>query len=325
MKLVKFFGFIGLLFVPLTLLGLTAYDWLYRSVFVFIAIILMGLLLIYFALRMYQQNVNSEPWELKKIDWQDFLFAYFAAILTYNLGMSGHISSVEASVIMGLIGATIFKKHDKAIFAGSFLGMASATVFGAWGFVLASLLVAFVFVFTRPLFKGVGGKLGIVAFTGALLSFLLLDLTPSVGITFTLIQGVYLVIASVVGAVLTRVIAKIEGTSVVLASSLVGLIFMTFFDNDSFSLSPYIAICGYGASFVGMSDLKQMKNSYIVGFGGLLFGIIFYLGSNVFGGFGGKLGTTAFIASIITIGIVNRFNQIKSHEKTSIIELNGAK
>ena len=317
MKLIKFFGYFGLLSIALTLLGYTAYDWFNRSLIVFILILVLGIFLIYVVFTMYKDNVNSESWELKKIDWYDFLFAYFAAIFTYNLTMYDQVSSVLSSALVGLVGGTIFKHHDKAIFAGSFLGMATGTVFGAWGFVLASLVMAFVFVFTKPLYKGVGGKLGTIAFSGAIMAFLLTDITPSVGYTFSIIEGLYLVIASVVGAVLTRVISNLKDVSIVQASSVVGLIFVVFFDYETFSLSPYIALCGFGASFVGMTNKDQMKNGLIVGLGGLLFGIIFYLESNLFGGFGGKLGTTAFISSLVVIGIT-RVMQSFSKKKVQI-------
>lgn len=305
MKLVKFIRYFLLLGIALSLLGLTAYDWYSRSITVFILILILGLFLIYVVLSNYKESVNSEPWELKKIDWHDFLFAYFAAIFTYNLTMYDQVSSVLSSALVGLVGGTIFKNHDKAMFAGSFLGMAAGSVFGAWGFVLASLVMAFVFVFTKPIYQGVGGKLGTIAFTGAIISYLITDITPTVGITFSITEGLYLVIASVVGAILTRVISNVKDVTIVQASSVVGLLFVVFFDYETYSLSPYIALCGFGASFVGMSSKHQMKNIFIVGIGGLLFGVLFYLESNLFGGFGGKLGTTAFISSLVVIGLTN--------------------
>jgi len=42
----------------------------------------------------------------------------------------------------------------------------------------------------------------------------------------------------------------------------------------------------------------------------------------VFGGFGGKLGTTAFISSILTIGIITFFYQLKSYNKGPKLNLN---
>lgn len=310
MKLIKFLGFFGLLATALTLLSMTAYDWFDRNLFVFISIVIFGIFIIFVIYKLYQSNVNSEPWELNKIDWHDFLFAYFAAIFTYNLTMYDQVSSVLSSAMVGLIGGTIFKNHDKAIFAGSFLGMAVGTVFGAWGFVLASLMMAFVFVFTKPLYKGVGGKLGTIAFTGAIIAFLLTDITPSVGIAFSVIEGLYLVIASIVGAVLTRIISNIKDVTIVQASSVVGLLFVVFFDYETFSLSPYIALCGFGASFVGMSSKQQIPNIILVGIGGAVFGILFYLESSLFGGFGGKLGTTAFLSSLFIIGLYQIYQLI---------------
>lgn len=320
MKIVKFLSFLGLLIIPMILLIFASIEWFQRSIGVFVILVLIILIFLYFALKTIRDNVNNSSWEIKKDDWADFLFAYFASIFTYNLAMFDHISAVFASALVGLIGASVFKKHEKAIFAGSFLGMAEATVFGAWGFIVAGLVMAIVYVFSKPLFEGVGGKLGTVAFTGAVIAYLLQDLNPLIGIQFTLTEGLYLIIASIAGAVITRLFSRIEGVSVVQASSVVGLFFVILFDYELFSISPYIAIAGFGGSFVGMTSKNHLNKIWMVGTGGLLFGVIYYLSSGVFSGFGGKLGTIAFLSSVITIGLfkmIHRFISGNIHSTDS--------
>lgn len=303
MKLVKFFSFFGLLIFPLILLIYASIEWFHRSIGVFVAIILLAITLIYFVIKKYKINVKNDEWTLNKDDWIDFLFAYFASIMTYNLAMFDQISTVFASALIGLIGASVFKKREKAIFCGSFLGMCDPTVFGAWGFILAGLLMAFVFVFTKPIYQGVGGKLGTVAFSGAIIAYLLLNITPLPAVNFSITEGIYLVIAAIAGAVLTRLLSTVNGVSVVQASSVIGIFFVILFDYEIFSISPYIAIVGFGSSFVGMTSKANLDKVWMVGFGGLLFGIIYYLSADVFMGFGGKLGTIALISSVMTIGL----------------------
>lgn len=291
------------------LLIFASIEWFHRSIGVFVMMVLLILNFLYFALKTIGQNVNNDKWEISKEDWIDFLFAYFASIFTYNLAMFDQISAVFASALVGLVGSSVFKKYEKAIFAGSFLGMAEATIFGAWGFILAALIMAIVYVFSKPLFKGFAGKLGTVAFSGAVIAYFLQDLTPLQGINFSLTEGIYLIIASVAGAIITRVFSQIEGVSVVQASSVVGILFVILFDYEIFSISPYIAIAGFGGSFVGMTDKKHLNKIWMVGTGGLIFGIIYYLSSGVLLGFGGKLGTIAFLSTVITIGFFKLINQ----------------
>ena len=57
------------------------------------------------------------------------------------------------------------------------------------------------------------------------------------------------------------------------------------------------------------TDIKQLNKIWMVGTGGLIFGIIYYLSSGVLLGFGGKLGTIAFLSTVITIGFFKVINQ----------------
>ena len=134
-------------------------------------------------------------------------------------------------------------------------------------------------------------------------------------VSFTLIEGLYLVLASITGAVLTRLISSMNGVSVVQASSVTGLVFVILFDYDIFSISPYIAIAGFGASFVGMSSKDNLSKWWMVGIGGMLFGIIYYLTEDVFMGFGGKLGTIALISSLLTIEMMTLISKTIHNQK----------
>jgi len=287
----------------MTLLILTLIELYSRTLSGFFLMIVIGLLMGYALIKQYRSNVDSAPWALSKQDWFDFLFVYFASIVTYNLHQYGYVSAVLASGLVGLIGAAVFKKHEKAIYAGSFLGMAMIGVFPPWPFIVAGLLSAFIFVYSKPLFKGVGGKLGTIAFAGGILSWLINDLSFTAARIFGFGEGLLLILIAIIAALATRTLSKLKGVSVVLSSAIIGTLLALSFDYLTFGLSPYLAICGFGASFVGMSDDTQLKSLIAVAAGGLVFGLIFIFAAPLFGGSGGKLGTMAFIASLSVIGI----------------------
>jgi len=312
MKLVKLISFFCLLFFPIIFIVMTSIEWLSRSIGVFCLLIIIGLLLVYFALKMIKSQTLKEPMKWSKTDLLDYLFALIASVMTYLFAMLNFVSPVLASASIGLLGSLLLKKHDKAIFAGSFLGMAEAAVFGVGGFLVAALIMSLVFVLTKTLFQGVGGKLGTVAFSGAVLAYFIFDLTPLSSINLSIKDSVFIIIAAIAGAVLTRVLSEYKEIGVVKTSSIIGLIFVIIFDYQNFSISPYIAIVGFGGSFVGMSDKVRMKNRFVVGFGGLIFGVIYYLSLSRFVGFGGKLGTIAFVSSIITIGLFSLLEKRKT-------------
>ena len=310
MRVVKFFGWTALVATAMTLMILTLIELFSRTLSGFFLLIIFGLLMGYALIRQFRSNVDSTAWTLSKQDWLDFLFVYFASIVTYNLHQYGYVSAVLASGLVGVIGAAVFKKHEKAIYAGSFLGMAMIGVFPPWPFIVAGLLSAIIFVYSKPLFKGVGGKLGTIAFAGGILSWLINDLSFTVLRTFDFGEGLILILIAVFAALATRILTKIKGVSVVLSSAIIGILLALSFDYFGFGLSPYLAICGFGASFVGMSDDTQLKSLISVAAGGLIFALIFIFAAPLFGGSGGKLGTMAFIASLTVIGlrmIIERF------------------
>ncbi|MUP47470.1 hypothetical protein E0K83_17140 [Gramella sp. BOM4] len=72
-------------------------------------------------------------------------------------------------------------------------------------------------------------------------------------------------------------------------------------------LHPYLTntipvIC-IGASFVGMASSRVVRKSSTIGVAGLIFSIIFLIGSPFFEGFGGSLGTSAAIALGSVLGL----------------------
>ncbi len=79
------------------------------------------------------------------------------------------VSPVIASCIVGLVGAMIgfgLKNEDLSmvIFAGSFVGMTTVSIASFPIIIIAGLACGLLYWLSLPLFDGVGGKLGALAF-----------------------------------------------------------------------------------------------------------------------------------------------------------------
>lgn len=109
-----------------------------------------------------------------------------------------------------------------------------------------------------------------------------------------------------IGALLTYVVAHDLKQGVVRASAglslMVGLFFYGFPEILPLELTIDIPIVFLGASFVGMTGSKLVKNRLLILIGGLIFSGIYIASSDVFVGYGGKLGTTACISSLMVFG-----------------------
>ena len=95
------------------------------------------------------------------------------------------------------------------------------------------------------------------------------------------------VLAVGAGAPLTRLLAVDLGLGVVVAAALVGLL--------ADRLVPSYAAAVYCGAFVGMASPALFSGLPAVTAAGLLAGVVFVAADRVFDGFGGKLGTTAFV------------------------------
>jgi hypothetical protein len=94
-------------------------------------------------------------------------------------------------------------------------------------------------------------------------------------------------LAVAAGAPVTRWLAVEAGLGVVVASALVGLV-------AGLALPEY-GVPVYCGSFVGMAGTEVLGSYAAVAAAGLAAGAVFVLAAGLFDGFGGKLGTTAFV------------------------------
>jgi hypothetical protein len=303
MKWLTRFGELLLTLTALTFLFIFGQYLFSRSLYGFllwvVVILLFGIALFHLWFR--RTDKRQEKLSLMAL-WEGIALV-IASIATYYLHELSFVSPVLASGIIGLIGGICFKKQAKAIFAGSFVGMASLAVYSLIPLIFASIGAAFLYVLAIHGMKGVGGKLGTIAFFGSIMVWGLFDISfsPVNLIGFNLFPWFGFV--GIIAAISVRVLTKIKGIDVVIGSSLVGVVLGIIFGLIPFGISPYLAICGYGASFVGMSDEKQMPSLLWLGFGGLIFAIIYHSAFPLFNGAGGKLGMMALISTLVTLGI----------------------
>ena len=106
------------------------------------------------------------------------------AVISYYLNNGLHLGPIMAAGLVGTIASVIpefnkrsaYLKHvPPAIYCGAFIGMSSLKVAnGAWFVIAASLFATIGMILSKSLFSGIGGKLGLIAFAGVVLTSLIL-------------------------------------------------------------------------------------------------------------------------------------------------------
>jgi len=115
----------------------------------------------------YTKGDESERWFIKLAD---FFAVVVGAVVTFYLNNHVGLGAVVAAGIVGILGYVVAPKYEVPIYCGSFVGMSSASVYDLEHLLIASVLAGIIFVITKRIFKGVGGKLGTVALIGGVLT-----------------------------------------------------------------------------------------------------------------------------------------------------------
>src|SRR6516162_4897090 len=267
-----------------------------------------------------------------------FLHAMFGCVATSALLVAGvHpvLASSGATVFYLIVGFVLrFKRQQPAaVFCGTFAGMTSFFVFFnkapfSLGFSimvylciaivtgsLYVLIIHFEHKLPKRCFDGYGGRLGAIAFigsgaclitTGLLIRLLSGDFQVVVlkdSATFSAKAPLVMILASALGAFLTRILAKdikstIPGLNVTLSASLcgfVGGIVFLFLP----PLGPIASLYWYAGNFAGMSSTSILDSHPRILLAGAITGV-FLAGLHYYGsGIGGLLGFSAFLAVIV--------------------------
>ena len=113
-----------------------------------------------------------------------------------------------------------------------------------------------------------------------------------------LIKHVYEFLGVLIGGILASIIARDLGLGAVVAASLVAI--------TAHLVVPKYSVPVYCGAFVGMTSKALLFTSTEVAIASVIAGIVFVICSYVFSGFGGKLGTIAFISTVVTSLILGR-------------------
>ena len=277
-----------------------------------------GLILLGLVYGLYEEwrRVSSIPpgtrtWD--RSDLYDFLAVFGGAVVTFFINVELGHGPVSASGIVGILGAAVLKKHAVPIFCGSFVGMASPAVFLSYFCILtAGAVAAAVYILSREVFNGFGGKLGTIAFTGCVSASLItgspLLRLPAPGWDV----GWMIVLYSIAGATVTYTLSIRLENGPVMSSAIVGLMAGLFLPIiHGAEPGNTLAVMVFCSSFAGMSGTDRFRNELPVALSGIFCGLIFIYSTPYLGGAGGKLGTIAFGSVVAMRGLMDILRTLK--------------
>jgi hypothetical protein len=249
---------------------------------------------------LFSDTVDSA--RLTRGDAADALAVTVAGPVTYALSVWLGQGPVVASALVGLLAALTRGEQAAAAYCGSFVGMVSATMFPTVvPVVAASLAASVVYGLGKRVFGGFGGKLGTTAFVGCAVVVLPTGYAYAPASSLALPDAGGAVVAATAGAVAAFLLSVRLAHGAVVGSAAVGLV-AGLLAPPVFgpALGGVLAAAAFAGSFVGMVSETRLPSVPLVGAAGLVSGVVFVGIAPYFGGSGGKLGTVAFTACLLT-------------------------
>lgn len=281
------------------------------NAFIIITMILSGLFLIVQLKKewnLVKCTTKKPVYSLNKANGLTVLALTVGAFVTFHLNHSIGLGGVMASAAVGLIGAWALKPYATAIYCGSFVGMACSQIFSNPLYLfIATLISGLVFVLSKYMFVGFGGKLGFTAFIGTFLASIIFQ--NPLRIVDPLPSSRYLMVFLfvIIAGMATYTLQQSADMDAVSASALIGLIFAVVYPDST----DVVVIAAFCATFTGMSSLNRVKTYSDMFFLSVLTGVMFIAAFSLFDGSGGKLGAIAFLATISGIGMIDFIRAIK--------------
>ena len=229
-----------------------------------------------------------------------------------------HLEPVLAAAVVGVVASspitpTWLRAHAAPVYVGAFAGMTSPLVLAHPLLVAAAGAIAgLLFSVLRSTWLGVGGKLGMLAFTGVTLASLLAHwLGVSAGeaklLELQLPDKLAILVAAPAAAVATYELQQRLGWSPVLASASVTCTFvlaMVFIGAESLYAVAPAAIACFGGSFVAMTgEVHAADRPWLPAVGGVIYGLLQISFEPTLAGIGGDFGATAVVAVLVVIGL----------------------
>jgi hypothetical protein len=311
-----FIGFILLSGIVIFLLTSTVYQaWRSHSLGgIFALVVLIGALItIFYEGRSLIQRIKSPSQTAYSKIIFEFLAVVIGGLLAYIFSLDIGMGPVVAASLVGIISHLVFPDYGVPVYCGAFVGMTSEILlYSHLEVAIASLAAGIVFILTRKVFIGLGGKLGSIALIGtAATGFGLSRAFLSTPISDWRTNGLVILVA-LIAAPLTYFFNRHKNNGPVLASGVVGLasglILPELFPvhGETFAV---VAIC---ASFTGMTSNDRCPNFWHMFTAGLFTGMIFVYSTPLLGGAGGKLGTIAFGSVLSACGYARIIHWIKN-------------
>lgn len=261
------------------------------------------------------------------LDYRDLRNATAAVIvgtiITLGLTVELGVPTVVSASIVGIIAAIFFSSVAVPAYCGAFVGMTAPELIPTyWHALFAGGLASIVYAVSQPVFQGVGGKLGTIAFVGTTLTVVLSDGTFQSGHVPTSTIVILIVIYSIIGAVVTFAIHDYTVADAVFASGIVGLAGGVLLPILYPSTGEMMAASVFAASFAGMSDSARLPALYWLIPVGAIAGLFFVYSLPYIGGSGGKLGTIAFGSVLAVHGFLAVTGKIDINQLTQFPEQN---
>ncbi|OAA31638.1 hypothetical protein AT15_06075 [Kosmotoga arenicorallina S304] len=283
---------------------MTLFSSLAGEFFLFPVLLFLSVLLVFSMQKEFKNELKRLKNSVASNSFPVLLVTVAGALLSYILNVYLGLGAVVAASVVGLVGASLVKKYAVPIYCGSFVGMVSPEVLHDFTHVLlASFIAGVLYILAQEVYKGVGGKLGAIAFSSWVLLSMFSDVELITGSSISFRTGLYIFIYSIAGVLLTHVLSVRLDRNIVASSSAVsliaGLVFPVVY-SDSGSTIAAATMC---ASFVGMSSKKILRHEFDALLSGAMMGIFFLMSVEHFGGAGGKLGTIAFGSALSLKGL----------------------
>ncbi|MDZ7746688.1 MAG: hypothetical protein U5K28_09340 [Halobacteriales archaeon] len=241
--------------------------------------------------------VGEPPLTLTRTDVGFLLSILVAAPLTRLVAQTG-AGVVVGSGIVGLLAHLFVQRYEASAYCGTFVGMAAMSVLSWPELMVASLIAGVVFIAVQRAFNGFGGKLGTTAFVGCGVAALASGSGPDAVAVPSVAVAAGSLAAATVGAVGAYRLARLRGLGPVFGSSVVGIVAGgVALVLPGTTLLAAAAFCG---SFTGMSHSGRLPSVASVALAGVVTGLLFTAAVPVLAGFGGKLGTVAFVSCLVT-------------------------
>jgi len=248
-----------------------------------------------------------DPWRQSALEVLAVLVGGAAA---YTLAHDVGLGPVVAASVVGIVAHLVAPRFSTAAYTGAFVGMSSDLLLLTHTEVLlASLVSGIVFYLTKPVFPGVGGKLGTIALIGTALISLSLQRIFLIAPLPDFQTSLEIIIIALIATPLTFYLSAAHGNGPVMASGVVGLISGLVLHVIYPEMGTNLAVVAVCASFAGMASRERLPNFWAVMLVALFTGVVFIFSTPHLGGAGGKLGTIAFGSVLAVVGFQRAFRE----------------